>query len=341
MPEMRRDRKGYQRNWPASGRINARSSLGCQCLGKRIAIVLAEDDVSRSVGLAHILRQDDGTAKGIWGVFELRTAFQPIFAFDGGKLRVAAFEGLIRPFRDGEPLSPGAFFGVMPAADRFHVETLMRTLHLLNAGACLDPSASIFVNFDPSLFSDRGLAETVLRDMRLVLHEANIHPGRVVCEVTEQKSHSNRLLGGFVEALRAHGLRIAVDDYGAEDSDIGRIEALRPDIVKFDARWMNRLMATRPGFALLRTMVRQFEESGIHTVFEGIEESWQLELAEKSGATMVQGFALARPELAPASFASFNPLPTGEDEPAVHHGLAEPRPAGPRVRQQAFGRRSS
>ena len=206
--------------------------------------------MARSIGLAHIIRQDDGTSAGVWGVFTLKSAFQPIFAFDHGKVTIAAFEGLIRPFRDGEGLSPGAFFNIIPASDRLHVETLTRTLHLLNAGACLDPKAAIFINFDPSLFTERAVADGALRDMRLVLHEADIDPRRIVCEVTEQKSSSSETLHGFVQALRAHGFRIAVDDYGAHDSDIERIRALKPDIVKFDAQWITRLMESGPGFAL-------------------------------------------------------------------------------------------
>ena len=51
-------------------------------------------------------------------------------------------------------------------------------------------------------------------------------------------------------------------------------------------------------------MVTSFAEQGIETVFEGIEEGWQLELAEKAGASMVQGFVLARPEIVPAVFAA-------------------------------------
>ena len=104
---------------------------------------------------------------------------------------------------------------------------------------------------------------------------------------------------------RSHGFRIAVDDYGAHDSDIERIRALKPDIVKFDAQWITRLMESGPGFALLHAMVTTFAEQGIATVFEGIEEGWQLELAERSGASMVQGYVLARPEIAPTSFAQF------------------------------------
>ncbi|MBN9273023.1 MAG: EAL domain-containing protein [Mesorhizobium sp.] len=297
--------------------------------------------MSRSIGLALIIRHDDGTASGVWGLYALKRAFQPIFAFGDNKLEMAAFEGLIRPFRDGEPQSPQSFFSTCPAADRLHVETLTRTLHLLNAGACLPPEAAIFINFDPSVFVDRAIADRALRDMRLVLHEADIDPRRVVCEVTEQRSASEETLFQFVETLRANGLRIAVDDYGAEDSDINRINDLKPDIVKFDAQWLTRLMDSGPGFALLATMVRAFEEQGIRTVFEGIEESWQLDLADKSGASMVQGYALARPELAPTRFGDTG-WAGAETQP--HDGAGDQHspplaaPAGGR-RARPFGRR--
>jgi EAL domain-containing protein (putative c-di-GMP-specific phosphodiesterase class I) len=298
--------------------------------------------VARSVGLAHIIRQDDGTSVGVWGVFTLKSAFQPIFAFDRGKVRIAAFEGLARPFRGEEALSPYNFFNLIPAADRLHVETLTRTLHLLNAGACLDPSAMVFVNFDPSLFVERAVVDAALRDMRLVLHEAGIDPRRIVCEVTEQTSASNETLDAFVQSLRMHGFRIAVDDYGAHDSDAERVRALKPDIVKFDAQWITRLMESGPGFALLHAMVTSFAGQGIETVFEGIEEGWQLELAERSGATMVQGYVLARPEIAPTSFAQFRqPADKREAVPHVTATAQVVEPARrPQAHQRAFGRRT-
>jgi EAL domain-containing protein (putative c-di-GMP-specific phosphodiesterase class I) len=141
--------------------------------------------------------------------------------------------------------------------------------------------------------------------MRLVLHEAGVDPRRVVCEVTEQRSASQETLFDFVAALKGNGFRIAIDDYGADNSDINRIRQLKPDIVKFDAQWIAQLMESGAGCALLSTMVSTFERQGIRTLFEGIEEGWQLELAEKSGASMVQGFALARPQIVPASFHVF------------------------------------
>jgi EAL domain-containing protein (putative c-di-GMP-specific phosphodiesterase class I) len=288
--------------------------------------------VSRSSLLAHIVHEDDVSVSGVWGVHRLRSAFQPIFRFDGGRLRLAAFEGLLRASRDGAPVAPPVFFRSVPPGERLQVENLTRTLHLINAGAFLDASSMVFVNFDPSIHLEREIAAAVLDDMRHVMGEAGIDPRRVVCEVTEQPAGSQQGLAMFVDALRDHGLRIAVDDYGSEDSDMERVSALRPDIVKFDARWITRLMDTRPGSALLSVMVDQFCARGVETVFEGIEETWQLELAETCGATMVQGFALARPEIVPADFTMFSfsarepgapSRDTGSardgDKPATHH----------------------
>lgn len=281
--------------------------------------------MSRSVGLAHTIRQADGSSAGVWGTYVLKSAFQPIFAFRRGRLRPVAYEGLVRPFRDERPIRPDLFFAGIPEADRLHVETLARTLHLLNAGACLDPEAAIFVNFDPSHFGSRtpGAAESTLRDMRMALHETAIAPARIVCEVTEKETGAATALARLVRALRASGCRIAVDDYGAEESDMQRIDDLAPDIVKFDGEWVARMMDSRPGMAMLSTMVGRFRERGIATVFEGIEASWQIDLAERAGVSMVQGFVLARPELAPADFAVFRQADETDDIEACRNPGAE------------------
>ena len=293
---------------------------------------------------SHIVREDDGTSTGIWGPFALRSAFQPIFAFEAGKLSLAAFEGLLRPFRDTEALPPLAFLNSLLAAERLPVENLAHTLHLMNAARWLPDGCSIFINFDPSVFVDPAVAEATIREMRVTLAETGIDPHRVVCEMTEKETVSQEALFTLVSSLRASGFRIAVDDYGAEDSDMGRIRDLGPDIVKFDAGWIARLMDTGPGYALLVTMVSTFAAQGIRTVFEGIEEGWQVELAEKAGAAMVQGFALARPELVPADFSALQPAPPPNPraQPQSVPVLGGPpvaRAVGELLHTKAFGRR--
>ncbi len=289
-------------------------------------------------------RPDGGPYFGAWSVFEIESAFQPLFRFQNGKAVIGAFEGLVRARRNGEQISPGAFFPLIPAIDRVEVETLMRGVHLMNAGAFLDPNALLFVNFDPSVLSQRFLVDRAIHDLRNALASAGIDSRRLVCEMTEQKTSSDELLFDFVSALRRGGYRIAVDDYGSDDSDMERIRRLKPDIIKFDAHWIVKLMDSNPGFALLEAMVKRFKGEGIMTVFEGIEEHWQLELAEHAGVDFVQGFVLARPTLFPFDFNGFR---VSEKPPA--QSAAEPVPSfvspvampGPARPARAFGRRSA
>ncbi len=290
---------------------------------------------------SHIVLEDDGTATGAWGPFVLKSAFQPIFAFERGKLAVTAFEALLRPFRDDRVLTPATFFAGLTAADRIAVENVSHTLHIMNAATCLPPEAAIFLNFDPSVFIDHAVAEAAIREMRVVLAARSVDPHRVVCEVTEKGTVSEEALFALVGSLRDSGFRIAVDDYGADDSDMRRIRGLRPDIVKFDGEWITRLMDSGPGFALLATMAATFAEQGIQTVFEGLEEGWQIELAEKAGVAMVQGFALGRPQLAPAAFSEFRKpdRPDVTSTPASAAGGPVRHAAAGQRQAKAFGRR--
>lgn len=256
--------------------------------------------MARGGNRPHITRAPDGTFVGRLGDYVLQTAFQPIFAFEGDELRPYAFEALVRPSRNDSRLTPNLFFRALPAGDRLAAEALARDLQIRNAGIALGADVTLFVNFDPSLFCDRSIVHGALAEMRLVVSQAGLKPASLVCEVTEQSSGSVGALQDFVAALRSDGYRVAVDDYGAESSDMERVKQLRPDIVKFDARWIVKLMETRPGIALLGRMVEEFHQRNIETVFEGIEENWQIDVAAEIGVSMVQGFALARPQIAAA-----------------------------------------
>ncbi|MCR4267907.1 EAL domain-containing protein [Nitratireductor sp. ZSWI3] len=301
----------------------------------------------RSIGLAHVVPQKDGTVMGVWGGYTLKSAFQPIFSFKDGRLLATAYECLVRPFRDHQPVAPGAFFAGVPEPDRFHVDRLARTVHLLNAASGLDPDAALFLNFDPSHFTDAAATGRALRDTQIVLHETDLPAERIVCEITEQETGSHETLHNFVSELRTYGYRVAVDDFGSESSDMHRIEAIGPDIVKFDGEWACRLLASAPGVALLTDMVATFADRGIRTVFEGIENAGQLEAAERCGVSMVQGFALARPQLAPAAFGAFRAAREAAQREAPAQPAPEPTCAGAReapVRStaragRAFGRR--
>ena len=105
-------------------------------------------------------------------------------------------------------MAPSNFFAALPAIDRLPVETLTRTLHLLNAGACLPQRRRNLRQFRSVGVRrpDRSPMPRC-RDMRGVLSTSGIDPQRVVCEVTEQRSASQEALHQFV--ARAEGQRLS------------------------------------------------------------------------------------------------------------------------------------
>ena len=68
---------------------------------------------------------------------------------------------------------------------------------------------------------------------QLQLH--NVDPRRIVFEITELGGDILRL-AEVVERYREAGARIAIDDFGAGYSQLDRVLALQPDILKLDMR---------------------------------------------------------------------------------------------------------
>lgn len=259
-----------------------------------------------ATGADDCTRDAQGNFVGHYGPFELRTAYQPIFRIGRRVAETYGFEGLIRVVTSaGKRLPPDRFFPLIRAEDRFRVENLCRDLHLRNMTRFTEVPAVLFANFDPSVLGEPGRTRVEIARMERLAAEIGVGPERIVCEITEKRALSEGALAHLVDCLRGAGYRIALDDYGADESDAERIETIAPDIVKFDAAWIKRLLETPAGYNLLATMVNQFHDRGIETLFEGLEERWQLELAEEMGVRYAQGFVLARPELAPANFAEF------------------------------------
>lgn len=272
-----------------------------------------------------IVREPDGSHMAVYGPFALRTAFQPIFRrAEDGRLRLDAFEGLLRPVKNGTPSSPFAFFAAVEPRDTALIDSLCRRLHLRNLNVLGRRHASLFLNFDPSLFADLDAMRREALEVAELAGEINLPPARIVCEITEQKAADRQCLLAVVEAFRGHGFRVAVDDYGAEHSDIERIALLRPDIVKFDRDWLLRYMEHEPGIELLRDTTARFQQNGITTLFEGLEHDWHVDLSLDIGVDLLQGYALARPEMLPTRFNELFPEGSHPPEPPSRHVLSQP-----------------
>ena len=256
-------------------------------------------------------READGSSSGSFGPFLLKTALQPIFGRNrGGHVRLRGIEGLLRLFLNDQPFSTGEFFQRLGSGQRQAVDTLCRRLHLINASLESSDDVLLFLNFDPSLYSDNRQIAAQIQKLVSDVAGSRFTPARIVCEMTEQHMIGSNRITYLTDGLRDAGFRIAIDDYGAAASDANRVEMVRPDIVKLDAAWAVRLMESPSGFAVLKKTVERFHRSGASIVMEGLEQGFQVELAWGAGADLVQGFALARPQMAPTNLTElFAPPP--------------------------------
>jgi len=252
---------------------------------------------------ANLVRNDNGAFSAVYGPFSLQSALQPIFRnkLETG-LQIEALEGLVRVSRDGEAIAPGDFFRLVAPADIADIDSLLRTLHILNTGRLNRTHARIFVKFHPGLFRTPQEMRQEVERIKLTGHEAGMGPDRIVCEISEKSGASDDIVVAFTEHMRAIGFRIAIDDYGAGDADLARLKRIKPDYVKFDASWIRDFLDNSAGHALLRVLIGQMVDDGIEPIFEGLEEVWQLDLCEEVGVPLMQGYALAHPELAPTTF---------------------------------------
>lgn len=252
---------------------------------------------------ANLVRQADGAVSATYGPFLLQSALQPIFSErEDGVLRIEAFEGLIRASRDGIPCPPADFFDLVPEEERAVVDSLCRSLHILNTGALGRRDATLIANFHPGLFMTQQAIRQEVERLRLAAHEANLPPERIACEIRAHPQHEPEVPARFAARLHAAGFKVAIDDYSGDDRDLERLQRLHPDFVTFNGSWLRSFAGHSAGLALIRVVLGQFARAGIRAIMSGVEEPEQIELCRAVGMPLMQGYLLARPELAPTTF---------------------------------------
>lgn len=237
------------------------------------------------------------TVCGHFRDLELGSVFQPLFCAHDLGLR--AHEALLRVHdRARNPMPPPAAFATLSdPADIVRFDRLCRVLHVLNFMGWSQRDDDLWLNVSAdhllNVRSDHG------RVFETLLTYCDLTPSRVVLEVLESRIDDLGLLQRAVESYRRHGYRVALDDFGARHSNFDRLWSLTPDIVKLDRDLIVQGVENPRARRILPRLVELIHELGAQVVCEGIETADQLALARDSGADLVQGYYLGRPDPRP------------------------------------------
>ena len=223
---------------------------------------------------------------------KLASAFQPVLLADG---KVIGREALLRAgsLEYGTLMPEAAFEEAVKMNRVVQFDRLVRIIHLMNHARSFSEHELLFLNVHPRLLTsvnDHG------RTFEQILHYYSVPTSQVVIEIKETANADAAVLADAVGNYRSLGYRIAVDDFGGAHSSLERVLKLRPDIVKLDGALIQTTEHSRSGATSFNQLVERFHSAGIQVAVEGIETARQLEIARKSGADLLQGFHLARPE---------------------------------------------
>jgi diguanylate cyclase (GGDEF)-like protein len=124
-----------------------------------------------------------------------------------------------------------------------------------------------------------------------------VPPQRLVLEVTERvvASDLDELIRRL-RALRATGVRIALDDFGSGYSSLGQLRNLPVDILKIDQSLVAEPETSRTGTAapLVEVVVRLGHRLGLEVIAEGMSEPTQRKIVEAAGCRFGQGRLFGR-----------------------------------------------
>ena len=249
--------------------------------------------------------------------------FQPIFDLHGAG--VFGFEALARTGTPEAPAPPTALFaraareGRLPELDWACRAQALRAASAGGLGAWAAGAVALFVNAEPASSSSPFTWDFLEADRAL-------DPGVVrVLEITERAltGRPGPLLD-MLDAVRAAGWRIALDDVGVVPASLSLLPVLQPDVVKLDLQLVQRRSDAHVA-ETVSAVAAYAEETGALVLAEGIETRAQADLAVSMGARLGQGYLLGRP--APlAGLDAYGPGPVPTARPHGAHDLPRWRP---------------
>lgn len=210
-----------------------------------------------------------------------------------GTLRCEVLLRLREP--DGRLVAPGEF---MPSVERYQLGSrvdrwvLDRTLAALAAHGAAGV-ARVAINLSGQSVGDREFHRFACA--RIV--DAGIDPSCLCVEITETTAVTSLPDAmHFIEELRALGVQVALDDFGAGASSFGYLHSLEVDVLKIDGRFIRGLGSSALDEAAVRCFVDVARVLGLRTVAEHIEDADTLAKVQAMGVHFGQGYHFHRPE---------------------------------------------
>lgn len=236
--------------------------------------------------------------KNIYWVLKIKEAidnedivayFQPII--NNTTKKIEKYECLARLRDDDEIISPYLFMDAARLTGNLSYVTKSLILQSFKKFSNTDYEFSINITGEDFLL---GYLEFFL--MKNV-DKHNISPSRVVLEILEDiTSLGSSSTLQQIDSLRKQGFKIAIDDFGAENSNLSRLLEIQPDYLKIDGIFIKNIIEDKKSQIIVDAIVLMCKNSNIKIIAEFIHNEAVQKRVKKLGIGYSQGFYFGEPK---------------------------------------------
>jgi EAL domain-containing protein (putative c-di-GMP-specific phosphodiesterase class I)/GGDEF domain-containing protein len=163
--------------------------------------------------------------------------------------------------------------------------------HIIRLLPLVDDTISFSFNLSPFSLRNKDFQTKAFA----LLSDSDIDPSRLIIELYERKTHHN--LEGYLktlEAFRARGVRICIDNFGSSNASMEYMRHFKFDMVQFDRDYVGHLDDPSTS-AMLRSMIEMSRDLHIATVAKWVDKAHQKKQLIAMGIDYLQGFGIAKP----------------------------------------------
>jgi diguanylate cyclase (GGDEF)-like protein len=224
----------------------------------------------------------------------LRLVYQPVIDTRDG--RIVGAEAFARWSPDGRTWqAPAKFLEMAHATGRMGEVTRLVLTRALMECRPADNGITLSINLSPRDVLRDGVAETLAN----ITADAGGSPFDLILEVTERALIDDpRRATRQLEALREHGFRIALDDFGAGWSSLSQLRDLPLDLIKLHGTLAEALPGDPGARAVAGMIVALTWQLGLGCTIKGIETEVQAQAARALGISCMQGYHFGAPDSA-------------------------------------------
>jgi len=217
--------------------------------------------------------------------------FQPIVSNETKK--VVKYESLVRLVNeDGKVVSPYLFLDLAKRGKYYSKITGMVLENSFNALKFTDKSVTMNIS---ALDIEKKSTREKIYEL-LDLHR-EMGP-RIVFELLEDEDVRDfDEITKFIARVKAFGVKIAIDDFGAGYSNFERLLKYQPDILKIDGSLIKNIETDAYSMSVVKTIVAFAKEQKIEMVAEYIENENIYEIIRSLGVEYSQGYYFGAPAL--------------------------------------------